>query len=230
MNPELKPDLDRISAYLRDEFDAQALILCGSRHVGDYKPHSDWDVKAFVEDPQKHIKENRFPQLPGVDIDCTFHTLDTQFSWDEFGLKLRFSEVVFDNDDGIARKVRDQAQEEYAKEPQKWSLFYALGRIEKAKRYEAKFQDLLEEGNHAELFQRIAFHYTENTYTWWYGARQEWEPRPQAMFKDLQARDPEFYRHLSRVFTSTDNEEKVRALHDLHEHFFSTEAFQKLIK
>lgn len=229
MDAKLKPTMDKIIDCLKNEFDVKALILCGSRSVGDYKENSDWDMKAFVKDTQKHVKENRYPKIDGIEIDCTFHKLDSRFSWDEFGRKLRFSEIVFDNEFHIAKKVRDQAMKEYEKGPAKWTKQFALGRIEKVKRYENKFKDCLEDNNHAELFQRIAWHFLENTYTWRYGIRGEWEPRPQQMFDDIKKRDPQFYKYLQKVFTSTTNEEKVDALHQLHKYFFESKEFKKAI-
>jgi predicted nucleotidyltransferase len=230
MDAELQPIMDKIVDHLNQGFKVQALILCGSRSVGDYKPNSDWDLKAFVKDPKKHVKENLFPQIEGIEIDCTFHRLDTKFSWEEFGRKLRFSEVIFDNKDKIASKIRKQAMKEYSKGPAKWTKQYALGRIEKVKRYENKFKDCLKDNNQAELFQRIAWHFLENTYTWWYGVRSEWEPRPQQLFADIKKRDPQFYKYLKKIYTSTKNEEKVKALHNLHKYFFSSKEFKKLIK
>jgi predicted nucleotidyltransferase len=107
MDSKLKPQMDKIIKHLKEKFNVEALILCGSRSVGDYKENSDWDMKAFVKDPNKYIKENKFPKLDGIEIDCTFHELNTKFSWDEFGRKLRFSEVIFDNKSQIAKKIKD---------------------------------------------------------------------------------------------------------------------------
>lgn len=230
MDSDSSAILKKISKYLTEEFNVEALILCGSRYVGDYKKHSDWDVKAFVRNPQDISRHKQPPRLDGIDLECTFHSIHTHFSWEEFGLKLRFSGIVFDNEEQSAKRVRDQAHSEYAKGPKKWSAYYALGRIERVKRYEQKFRDCLESNNHHELFQRIAWHFLENTYTWWYGVRGEWEPRPQQIFEDIKKRDPQFYSYLEIIFTSTNNEQKVAAFRDLHKYFFASEEFQKIIQ
>jgi hypothetical protein len=118
---------------------------------------------------------------------------------------------------------------EYKKGPAKWTKIYTLGRIEKVRRYENKFKDCLEDNNQAELYQRISWHFLENTYTWWYGVRGEWEPRPQQMFDDIKKRDPKFYKYLEVVFTNSANKEKVKALHKLHKYFFKSKEFRDLI-
>ena len=211
--------MNELIDYLKKEFQVEALILCGSRCVGDYKENSYWDMNAFVKNPKKI---NKIPKLEGVDIDCSFHSIYTKYSWKEFNKKLRFSEVVFDNKNKIANKIRNQAFKVYDKGPAKWNKKIALAKIEKVQRYENKFKDCLKYGKLGELFQRIAWHYLENTYVWWYGVRGEWEPRGQQMFEDIKKRDPKFYSHLRKIFTSTSNEEKVNALHQLHKYFFES--------
>lgn len=218
-------DLDRISAYLRAEFDARAIVLCGSRAAGDAKPGSDWDFKAFVADPERHVRDDRWPELDGVDIDCTFHALDASFSFAEFGLKLRVARIVFD-ETGVAERVMDEAQRAYARGPEPWTRHYARARRLKVRRYEAKFRDLLAVDNVLELRQRLAWCFLEMTYAWWYGVRAEWEPRPQRMFDDLAERDPEFHELLlAAAAEGVSDAERVERFAELHRCFFSSEAY-----
>ena len=91
MDEVLREDMDKISTFLRNEIDAQSIILCGSRSVGDYKENSDWDMVVLTS------KDFEFsPHLEGYDLDFACYHPDTHFSFEEFGWKLRFCEVIFD--------------------------------------------------------------------------------------------------------------------------------------
>jgi predicted nucleotidyltransferase len=82
MDESLKQDMNKISLFLRQEIGAQALILCGSRSVGDYKNNSDWDMKILTS------KEFEFsPHLEGYDFDISCHDPQTHFTFEEFGWK-----------------------------------------------------------------------------------------------------------------------------------------------
>ena len=92
-------------------------------------------------------------------------------------------------------------------------------------------QDCFDSGEDAEAHQRLAYFFLENTYSWWYGVRAEWEPRPQQMFEDMKNRDPEFYSHLERVFAdNATNRERFAAFKDLHDYFFASKEYQELVK
>ena len=67
------PQIEKIVSYLKKEFKVEALILCGSRSVGDYKENSDWDLKAFVKNKSNVRK---IPSLDGIsNLDCVFFNM-----------------------------------------------------------------------------------------------------------------------------------------------------------
>ena len=49
MDEILLDDMAKIRQFLETKANALAIILCGSRSVGDYKENSDWDLKILVE-------------------------------------------------------------------------------------------------------------------------------------------------------------------------------------
>ena len=103
-----------------------------------------------------------------------------------------------------AQRILNEANIYYAKGPELWSLNRIITRKDKVIRYEKKFADCIEHKNWFQLHQRLNWHFFENSYTWWYGIRNEWEPRPQQMMQDLKKRDPEFALILEHI-TNPDN-------------------------
>ena len=41
--------LNVIVEFLKKRYDAKVIIIIGSRVVGDYNPHSDWDIYIFSD-------------------------------------------------------------------------------------------------------------------------------------------------------------------------------------
>jgi hypothetical protein len=226
MDDEMWNDMEKIIKYLESEIGAQAIILCGSRSVGDYKENSDWDMKVLT------TKEIDFmPYLEGYDLDFSCHDPNTHFSWEEFGWKLRFCEVITDTPSKDAQRIVNEAREYYAKGPKPWSVEYAKFRKNKVIRYEKKFADCIKHKDWFQLHQRLAWHFLENTYTWWYGIRGEWEPRPQQLMKDLHKRDPHFATLLKQIVDpKTTDIERVEFFRELHKNFFASKVYQDYIR
>ncbi len=226
MDEALREDMDKITTFLKKEIDVLAIILCGSRSVGDYKENSDWDMKVLT------IKEFEFsPHLEGYDLDISCHAPHTHFSFEEFGWKLRFCEIVFDTPENDAQRIIDEAHAFYEKGPEPWSINHAITRQDKVIRYEKKFADCIKQGDWFQLHQRLNWHFLENSYTWWYGIRKEWEPRPQQIIQDLKKRDPEFAIILEEIAKpETSDLERVQLFYRLHQQFFASKQYQNYIK
>ena len=221
---------EKVIEFLIKEYDAKAIIFVGSRAVGDFKPNSDWDIWVFSD------KKNRIPayklqpkyNLENEDLDLYFASTKQKFDYGFFGVKLRFNKIVYDPKK-IAKNIISNANKFYSKGADKWTKQYAIWRIDKVKRYENKFKDLLIDKNYLELYDRIANAVLETTFTWWYGVRGEWLPRPQQMFSDLKKRDKKFYDYLKKI---SDNEttqiERIEILKKLHRYFFNSKEYRKI--
>ena len=226
MQEDIKQDKHKIKEYLESEIDAVGIILCGSRHVGDYKEKSDWDLKVLVEkDP---IFKTEFP---GYSLDATFHHPKTTFTFEEFGLKLRFCEILSDTPEKDAKRIIDEAHEFYDKGPEPWTKEYAVNRQYKVQGYERKFADCIADKKWFELHQRLNWHFLETTYTYWYGLRREWEPRPQNIMDDLMERDPEYATILKElVDPNTSDLTRVELFNKLHRVFFESKVYREYIE
>jgi len=220
---QLQPIEKEIINFLKNK-GAKAIILVGSRAVGDYDKKSDWDMFIFSKnktEPTKFKEEN---------LDITTLPLNTKYSWEIFGLKLRFHRIILDTKGRLAKKIVNSAFKLYKKGPKKWSKKYAFGRIEKAERYSNKFVFLLKKKRYNHLFLRICWHFTENSINWWFGIRKEWPLRPQQAFGYIKKKDPEYYKQLKRIFSETSYKEKINAYKKLHKIFFESKEFKKLIR
>jgi len=220
----------KVVDFLRKEYNAKAIIFVGSRAIGDFKENSDWDIWVFTNKTNTNLsyEEREKAGMKGYDLDLYFASPKQKFTWKKFGIKLRFHKIVYDPYN-IAKEVVKKALKEYSKGPEKWTKQYALGRIEKVKGYENKLYDLMKKRNYPELYKRLADHFLENTYVWWYGIRGEWVPRPQQMFDDLKRRDRKFYDHIKKFSSDkTTQTQRVKIIKNLHRYFFNTKAYRKV--
>ncbi len=220
----------KVIDFLVNEYSAEAILFVGSRAIGDFKQNSDWDIWVFTNQKNKipAYKLQKRYDLENEDLDLYFASTKQIFDWNIFGVKLMFNKIVYDPK-GIAKKIVEKAKRVYEKGPSKWERQYALWRIDKVKRYENKFKDLLKEKNYLELYERIANAVLETTFVWWYGIRKEWPPRPQKMFSDLKKRDLKFYNYLKKISSNkTSQKKRIKLLRRLHRYFFSSKAYKKV--
>ncbi|MHA1199223.1 MAG: nucleotidyltransferase domain-containing protein [Candidatus Heimdallarchaeaceae archaeon] len=226
MDESLVEDMKIIRQHLETEYDAQAIILSGSRSFGDYKKDSDWDIYILTE---KEIKFH--PILDGYQLDIYCLHPDDNFSFDKMGWKLFICEVICDTPSGDAQRIVDQAQEFRKKGPELWTLNRAITRRDKVERYANKLRNCIETENWFELHQRLNWHFLENSYSWWYGIKGEWEPRPQQIMEDLTMRDSEFAELLKKIVNSkTTDIERVELFHQLHQNFLNSKVYKDYIK
>lgn len=226
MDDSLEEDMKIIQEHLENKYNAQAIILAGSRCHGDYKEDSDWDIYVLTE---KDIEFH--PILDGYQLDIYCLDPDENYSFDKHGWKLFDSEVILDNSKGDAQRIITQAEKFRKKGPKSWTLNHAITRKDKVERYENKFKNCIDSESWFELHQRLNWHFLENSYSWWYGVRGEWEPRPQKIMDDLSRRDPEFASLLSKIVESqTTDLERVELFHQLHENFLNSKAYLDYIK
>ena len=72
--------MEIVRRHLEKEYEAQAIILAGSRSCGDYKEDSDWDLYVLTE------KEIEFhPKLEGYQLDIYCLNPNENYSFDKFG-------------------------------------------------------------------------------------------------------------------------------------------------
>ncbi len=228
--------LQAIVEFLKQRYQARAIILVGSRAIGDHCPGSDWDIYVFTDKKFPRETPNDFygalpESLKDEDIDVYKNSMDAKTFPDKLWRDLRVSEVVLDTKDGFARKLRKKALALYKKGPAPWTRAYAQGRVYKAQRYMKKFEDNLKQKNFAELFLRISWHYSENIIDWWFGIRQEFPLRPQRAFPHIKEHDPVFYKQLQRVVSEkTTYRIKIQAFKKMHDLLFSSKEFKKLAR
>lgn len=226
MDESLNEDMKKIRDHLETELDAQAIILAGSRSCGDYKENSDWDIYILTE------KEfDIHPKLEGYHLDVYCLHPDDNFSFDKLGWKLFYCEVICDTPKGDAQRIVEQAQEFRKRGPTSWTLNHAITRKDKVDRYENKLKNCIASENWFELHQRLNWHFLENAYSWWYGVRGEWEPRPQDLMGDLSIRDPEIASILAKIVKSTTTDlERVEQFHQFHQNFLNSKVYQEYVQ
>lgn len=231
MNNQIKTIIE----FLKDKYAAEVIIIVGSRAVGDYKPTSDWDIyvfsnkKAFDKSPQEF--RSWLPDLiKDEDLDIYVNNFDKSSYSSKIYRDLTNSKVVLDKND-FGKQLRDEAIKRSKKAPSKWTKNYAQWRVEKAKRYMKKFNELIKEKNYPELFLRMHFYFDENLIEWWFGIRNEFRLRPQQAFPYIKKKDPKFYEQL-KIITSdkTSYMKKIEAINKCNNILFNKKEYLELIK
>ena len=111
--------------HLKSRYEAEVLIVVGSRAVGDFKPRSDWDICLFTDvdvHPNESFQEavEAYPAtIKDEDIDLYWNSMDIDSYSPKLWRDLRNSKVVLDTPDGFGIKLREKAIELYKKGPGK---------------------------------------------------------------------------------------------------------------
>jgi predicted nucleotidyltransferase len=224
-----------IIEFLKNRYQAEAIIIVGSRAVGDYKPNSDWNIYVFSEEPypkesHENMRKALAAELKNEDLDIYKNSMYGETFSPKLFRDLRNSKVVLDTKNGFAEKLRKKALAMYKKGPIKWTKVYALGRVYRAKRYIHKFEDSLASTEYEQLFLRIAWHFTEDITEWWFGIRTEFALRSQEAFSYIKKQDPAFYDKLQIVVGEKSTyKQKVEAFREMHNLLFESKQFKELI-
>tara|TARA_Y100000310_G_scaffold264138_1_gene274697 strand:+ start:129 stop:923 length:795 start_codon:yes stop_codon:yes gene_type:complete len=226
METEIQERAKRIATYLKENFGAKAIILTGSRFVGDYEEDSDWDMFVFTE----HLKlgqarisiAERFgpAKIEGetkLDIYWLPHT--QKFDWNVFWLKLRYATIILDTDE-IAKSVIDEAKKVYDKGSEKWSDAKFEGEKNRSLGYLKKMNNLIKKDKNGECFKRLCWYYAEYLFDWWFSLRQEWPLRPGQAFDYIKEKDPNFYKQVEQIYSDTTIRQKVDACEKIHQILF----------
>ena len=235
MKKELKSKLETIIEFLKKAYEAEVIIIVGSRAVGDYKLTSDWDIylfsnkKPFDKSPQEF--KSWLPKLiKEEDLDVYVNSFDKKSYPYKLYRDLRNSVVVLDKNN-FGKKLREEAIKRYKKGPKKWTKTYAQWRITKSQRYMKKFNELIKEKNYQELFIRTSDYFKENLIEWWFGIRKEFRLRPQQAFPYIKNKDPQFYKQLKIISSDKKSyEQKINAIKTCNKLLFESKKFKKLIR
>ena len=223
-----------IIKFLKKRYNVKAIVIVGSRAIGDYKSGSDWDIYIFSDKKFRKETPNEFynvlpSSLKNEDLDIYKNSMDVaSYGW-KLWRDLRNSKIVFDTN-GFAKKLIVKVLKLYKKGPKKWTKEYAQGRVYKAQRYMKKFKDSLKDKKNGELFMRICWHYSENIIDWWFGIRREWPMRIRDAFPYIKNKDPKFYAQLKKVFNETSYKVKIDAFKKIHKILFNSKDFKRLVK
>jgi len=232
---ELAEKVEAIVEVLKERYDAEVVIIVGSRAVGDYKETSDWDIyifsnkKPFDKSPQEF--KSWLPALiKNEDLDVYVNGFDKKAYPEKLYRDLTNSVVVLDKDN-FGKKLREEAIKRYEKGPEKWTKTYAQWRVNKSERYMKKFKELITEKNYQELFLRISSYFDENLIEWWFGIRGEFRLRPQQAFPYIKEKDLKFYEQLQIIVSDKkDYGQKIEAIRKCNEILFNKKEYKKLIE
>jgi predicted nucleotidyltransferase len=211
----VQKDIIQLSKEL---YNATAVILVGSRAVGDYYPESDWDVMIFSpllkkkevgREYSRALREKRGGiNIPGVTVDTMFFPSSIQFSFQVFDKKLRYARVLYDAK-GRAKSLMIDAKRFYKKGPTILTQFQVDLRRRKCEGYVTKMQHLLKAKKYYELAERCGWFLNEMIVPYWFDLRGEWDLRPQQTMAHIQKRDLLFYRWLQRFVGECNYRTKV---------------------
>ncbi|MFC1616491.1 nucleotidyltransferase domain-containing protein [Patescibacteria group bacterium] len=107
----------KIIKFLQKEYNAQAILLHGSRARGNPHKQSDWDLLVFTD---QITKGNGGDKLNDQNLDIKVVQLpipDMDKFISGYPQSLQFIEILLDTDDGIASKILKLSRQKYKKGP-----------------------------------------------------------------------------------------------------------------
>ncbi len=210
--------IDRILEHIVNLYHPLAVILYGSRAVGDNTPHSDWDLYLIVDQKKDSLFGQQIAMFLDQSLDIVFvtHEVDALDIVVEFDNTLVSARVVFDPH-GIGKSLLDRA-----------SKTYLSGRnlcqkdIVARREYLTKLQGRLEDhkGNPALFFMRSSQFYREAIRAWYEILHNRWQSFLSQALKEIKSADPDFHSLLETIHNSGFSETKLVATRSILEHLF----------
>jgi len=189
---------EKISAYLKEKYNPDAIILHGSRAIGEFREHSDWDF-IFLYKSEKTVGAFR-ELIENQNIEIQSHTapLLEEDILDTVGLKLQNARVLFEIDD-LATDLLNLSKEVYARGfvwPDTWptgTRLWMQGRIDGMK-------DTAEDPS---LFYRYFCQFYPRAISDWFRVLHKEFPKPEYIaLPEIKERDLEYYKLLEKLVNS----------------------------
>ncbi len=196
-----------IAKFLLDKYKPEAIILHGSRAVGQNRAHSDWDIlMLFTEETTK--KSNR-ERIVGEDVEwkgIRIPILDERI-YDDLGVILQFAKVLWE-EGKTGSELIEQAKRVYSKGSQIDPSKHA-----RCKQFlEHKLNGMLDDVNTPALFLKHQYEFFARATNWWFEILHNENERPfYFALPEIEKRDKEYYDLLMIVCGQGSNEEKIEA-------------------
>lgn len=198
---------NKITNFLREEYNPIAILLHGSRAVGMERTHSDWDIILIVDNNKG--KNGRI-EIEGQDVELKFHTLpDEDFSvLNNFDINLQFAKVLWE-EGSIGTDLLEKAKAEYEKGPNltkeeilKWKQFF-----------EHKIAGMKDDVESPHMFFRHVGVLHNKAMNLWFEVKCNQFSKPYYMaIPEIAETDPKFKKLLDTlVSTNATNIEKITA-------------------
>lgn len=195
-----------IAEVLRNKYHPVAVLLHGSRAVGEERQHSDWDIIMLFDDvPRKGYRE----QIEGEDVEWRAYKVPTEDDSiiDTFDLHLQFAKVLWEaNGEGTALLQRASA-------------FYAKGAqlseddIRRAKQFiEHKLRGMEDDIENPSMFLRHLGVFFNNAVNLWFEVLHNKYSKPFYLaISEIKEQDPQYAEQLDALSSKAPNQEKIEA-------------------
>ena len=199
---------NKIIEYLKEEYNAKAILLHGSRARGNPHKQSDWDLLVFTDEI---IKGNGGAKLDNEDLDIKvvkLPILDMDKFLSSYPLSLQTTKLLLDTDEGIANKIIDITKEKYNKGP---------GITEERKGYinshfERMLSRLINLKNNPQMFFYHLSQFYVKTIRYWFEYQNRWSQPIAEALKIMEKEDQVFMNGVNTISDESKSmDEKINA-------------------
>lgn len=184
---------DQIVAFLKQKYKPTAVILHGSRAVGEERAHSDWDIiMLFSGDvPRKGYRE----EIEGEDVEWKAFNIpkESESVTEIFDVYLQFAKVLWE-ENAVGSKLLERAKEEYLRGPKP----YNEDEVRREKQFfQHKIQGLIDDKDTQYLFFRhLCVLRTQATRLWFELLKNRFSQPLYLAMPLIEKEDPEFHKNL----------------------------------
>lgn len=205
--------IEKITTYLKDKYDPQALILHGSRASGHATENSDWDL--FILDEREFSSESARKFGEELDIDFRQLPIPTDDIGSKFGCQLKHAELLLDTN-GVGTDLLKRAEEFYGR-----GFNISEQECEDFRRkLRRTYHRVKERPDHIAHLYRLNF-VAQSVRRWYQILQDEWQDNFYIAFPRIKGEDPEFYEHTITVLESDNRQERLRSACCIHERLFN---------
>lgn len=112
----------RIKEYLTRKYDAQGLVLYGSRAERLHRELSDWDLYIFTDKPENDINDYcEFNEFEGESLEVSIYPLikteDKNFILETSMHPIGVAEVLYDGTGGLIHQIVERSAHQFRQGP-----------------------------------------------------------------------------------------------------------------
>lgn len=209
---------ERITKYLIEKYNAQGLVLYGSRAERLHRELSDWDIYIFTDKSEGDIEDYcEFNEFEGESLEVSIYPLsntkERDFILETSMHPIGAAEVLYDSTDGLIHQIVERSAHQFQQGPKPDTERKRQLRLKIMRKFMRKVRARLDQDEVVFVATAQFFMYAIRS---WFEVNGEWPLPPYKALSVIRNSDEYYARNLEKIFSYTEDSMKIDAMEKIY--------------